>query len=143
MRPRSRSRRLKSRIFTDENDVGILTEKRSQARLQNSVRSAHLYLIDAGEVELDRVLGRHNVGFRRVQCLECRIQGIRLTRTVGPVTSTIPYGLEHRPFELIEALLLETKLGHVEHQLVFVQQAEYDLFTEQRRQTRYTKIQLS
>jgi hypothetical protein len=36
--------------------------------------------------------------------------------------------------ELRQRLLLEPELGHVEHELVFVEQAHDDLFAEQRGQ---------
>ena len=104
---------------------------------------AHLHLVDAGEVELDRVLGGHDVGFRRVDlarststaCSSCRCRS-------GPVTSTMPHGLLNRRLELDERLGLEPELRHVEHQLVLVEQTHDDLFAEERRQHRDAEVDL-
>src|SRR5439155_6716656 len=53
--------------LTDENDVRVLAQKRAQGgrEVQPDVL-AHLDLIDADEVELDGILGGHDVGFGRV-----------------------------------------------------------------------------
>ena len=43
----------------------------------------HLYLVDAGQLELDRILGGHNVCFGRVQPRDRGIERVRLARTGG------------------------------------------------------------
>ena len=61
---------------------------------------------------------------------------------VGPVTSTMPYGLQDRALELGQRLRLEAELGHVEQQVVLVEQTHDDLFAEQRRQGRNAEVEL-
>jgi len=42
----------------------------------------------------------------------------------------------------LQRLRLEAELGHVQHQLVAVEEAEHDLLAEERRQHRHAEIQL-
>ena len=44
--------------------------ERSAAAKLRPMFSLHLHLVDAGEVELDRILGGHDVGFGRVELLQ-------------------------------------------------------------------------
>ena len=61
---------------------------------------------------------------------------------VGPVTSTMPHGFWIASSKLGERLRLEAELGHVEHQLVLVEQPHDDLLAEQRRQARHAEVDL-
>ena len=49
--------------LADHDDVGILAQKcRSAAAKFSPIFLVHLHLVDAAEVELDRILGRGDVG---------------------------------------------------------------------------------
>ena len=63
-------RRLEVADFADQNDVRVLAQERPQGGGEVQADGLfHLHLIDALEVEFDRVFCRHDVGFRRVQAL--------------------------------------------------------------------------
>ena len=64
-------RRLEVADFADEDDVRVLAEEAAQrgGEVEADVL-AHLHLVDAEQVELDRVLGGHDVGLGRVDPCE-------------------------------------------------------------------------
>ena len=66
-----------------------------------------------------------------------------LPEPVGPGNEHHSVRIGDRPLEFFETLLLKTELGHVEHQLVFVEQTKHDLFAKERRQGRNTKIEFA
>ena len=72
-------RRFEVADFADEDDVGVLPQKGSQGRreVQPDVL-AHLHLIDAWQIELHRVLGGHDVGFRRVDLRDRGVERVGL-----------------------------------------------------------------
>ena len=60
-------RRFEVSNFADEDDVRVLTQEAAKRRrkVQPDVL-ADLHLVDADQVEFNRVLGGHDVGFHRV-----------------------------------------------------------------------------
>ena len=54
--------------FADQNDVGILPQEGAQrgGKVQADL-FFHLHLVDAAQLEFDRIFGRHDVGVGRVQ----------------------------------------------------------------------------
>ena len=95
----------------------------------------HLHLVDAGQLELDRVFRRHDVGVgpcsasrsMNRECWSCRF---RSGRSPAPCRKAS----EMLRLELGQRLRLETELGHVEHQVFLVEQTQHDFFAEQRGQ---------
>ncbi len=67
-----------------------LRKERSAAAKVNPICSLDLDLVDPAEVVFHRILGGHDVGFRRVQPVQRRIQGGGLAAARGPVTRTMP-----------------------------------------------------
>src|SRR5205814_4335082 len=66
--------------FADENDVGVLAQKSAQGsgEVQTDL-FLHLDIIDAHQVELDRVFSRHDVCFDGVQRLQRGVERVCLT----------------------------------------------------------------
>src|SRR6266403_3875515 len=66
--------------FADKDDVRILAQKRAEGgcKVQADLLF-HLYLIDAQQIEFNRVFGRHDVCIDGIQRLERGIKCIRLT----------------------------------------------------------------
>ena len=61
-------RRFKVANLTDQNDVGILAQEgaKSGGEVQPDL-FFHLHLVDARQIELDRVFRRHDIG---VDCIQ-------------------------------------------------------------------------
>ena len=68
--------------FADEDDVRVLTQEAAQrgGEVEADVL-AHLHLVDAHQVELDRVLGGHDVRLGRVDARDRRVERVRLARS--------------------------------------------------------------
>ena len=116
--------------------------ERSAAAKFRPMFSLHLHLVDAGEVELDRILRGHDVGFGRVDLRDRRVERVGLAaagRTGDEHHAPRP---QNRRLELGERLGLEPELRHVEHQLVLVEQTHDDLLAEERRQHRDAEVDL-
>src|SRR6185369_10488131 len=130
--------------FTDENDVWILAQKRTQrgGKVQTDL-FLHLHLVDAGKVELHRIFRSHDVGVDCVQRLERGVQRVCLTASCWTSYQHHPVRLRNVSLELRERLRLKTELGHVEHEVLFVQQAEHDFFAKQSGESRNAKVELA
>ena len=129
--------------LADQDDVRILAQERTQGRREvEADRFLHLHLVDAGQIEFDRVFGGHDVGFGRVEVRKCGIKRVGFARTgraghqhhaVGPVDGGL---------EFAQRFDLEAELGHVQHQLVFVEQPEHDFFAEKGGEHRDAVVEL-
>ena len=65
--------------LADEDDVGVLAEEASESGGEvEADLLARLDLVDPRKVELDRVLGRHDVHLGGVDALEGRVEGVGL-----------------------------------------------------------------
>ena len=62
---------------------------------------------------------------------------------VGPGDQHHAPRLVDRHLELVQRLLLEPELGHVEHQLRLVEETKHDLLAEERRQTRDAEVDVA
>src|SRR5437867_8087214 len=127
----------------DQYDVRVLPQERAEGRgeVQPDLL-LHLHLVDAVQVELDRVLGRDDVRLGGVDAVDRGIESVRLARARRAGDQHHPVRLEDRPLELDERLGLEPELRHVEHQVLLVQQAENDLLPEQGRKNRDAVVHL-
>ena len=67
--------------FADENDVGILAEEGAQGggKVEADLL-LHLNLVDALQLEFDRIFGGHDVGVRLVEQGDGRVQGVGFAR---------------------------------------------------------------
>ena len=105
---------------------------------------AHLHLVDARQVELDRVLGGHDVDAGLVELRERRVERVRLA-AAGRA------GDEHHAPRLADrahrtcssAVGVEPELRHVEPQPLGVEQTKHDLFAEERRQDRDAEVDVA
>src|SRR5215216_6359333 len=122
--------------FTDQNNVWILAQKRTESggEVQADLLF-HLHLIDPGKVEFNRILRGHDVGLNRIQRLERGVECVCLTASGWTSNEDHAVRLGNISLELLQRLRLETKLGHVEHEVLFVQQAEHDFFAKQSRES--------
>src|SRR6185369_5610227 len=130
--------------FADENDVRILAQEGTQrGREVQTDLFLHLHLVDAEEIELHRIFRRHDVGVDRVQRLERGVERVRLTASGW--TSNQHHSVRPRDiaFELLERLRFKTELGHVKHEVLFVQQAEHDFFAKQSGKSRDAEVELA
>src|SRR5438105_4813507 len=136
-------RRLEVADLTDQNDVRVLPEERSQRGGEvQSDRLFHLHLIDAGQIEFDRIFGGHDVDFGRIHFRQRRVKRIRLAAACGPGHKNHSPRFEDRFLEFRQRLLLEAELGHVEAQVVLVEKAENDLLSEECRKNGDAKVEL-
>src|SRR6185436_16660098 len=136
-------RGLKISNFAHQNDVGILSQEGSQgSRKVQANLLFHLHLVDAAQLELDRIFGGHDVGIGRIQARNRRIQSVGLTGTCGPGHQHHAVGLQNRLLELDQRLGLETELGHVKSQVLLIEQPEYDLLAPQRRKRAHAEVEL-
>ena len=129
--------------LADEDDVRVLPEEGAErGREVQADRVLHLHLVDAGQVELDRVLGRHDVRVGGVDPREGRVEGVRLPGAGRSGDEDHSPGAEDRLLEPLEARLLEAQLRHVEHQVVLVEEPADDLLAEEGRQDADAVVEL-
>ena len=96
-----------------------------------------------GQVELDRVLGGHDVGVGLVERRDRRVERVGLARAGRPRHQHDPVGLADRVLEALERVRLEAELGHVQHQLRLVEQPHHDLLAPQRGQARDAEVEVA
>ena len=129
--------------LTDHDDVGILTQERTQRRGEvQADRLVHLALVDAREVELDRILGGRDVGLDLVQLRERRVQRRRLAGTGRPRHQTHPVRAVDALLEDGQWFWIKAELGHVELEVRFVQQAHDDFLAKERGQHADAEVHL-
>ncbi len=102
----------------------------------------HLHLIDPGDVELHRVLGRHDVGLRGVELPDGGVQRVGLAAAGGARDEDHPPRLEDGLLELLDGLLLEPQFGEVEHEVVLVEEPHDDLLAEEGGEDRDAEVDL-
>jgi hypothetical protein len=87
--------RLEVADLADHDDVGVLAQEGAQGGGEvEPDLVVHLHLVDADQVELDRVLGGRDVRARPCSARRAPSRASSSSRCpVGPVTSTIPNGL--------------------------------------------------
>src|SRR5215469_198666 len=126
-----------------QDDVGVLPQEGTQGggKVQPDLLF-HLHLVDADQLELHRVFGGHDVGVGYVQAGDGGIQGVGLARARGPGDQHHAVGLENGLFELDQRFRLETQLGHIEPQVLLVEQPQHDFFAPQRRQRADSEVEL-
>ena len=133
--------RLEIADLAHQNDVRVLPQEcPKRGRKGQADVLANLDLIDARQVELDGILGRHDVGFRRVQPRNRRVERIGLAAAGWPGHQHHPPRALDRGLEARERLGLESQPGHVEHQLVAIEQPHDDLLPEQRREHGHAEV---
>ena len=136
--------RLEVADLADEDDVGVLPQEGAQRRREGQADLLlHLDLVDAGEVELDRVLGRHDVDGRVVQGGDRGVERVRLARAGRPGDEHDAVGPVDRVLEAAQRLLVEAELRHVELQLRLVEQPHDDLLAELRRDARDAQVEVA
>ena len=134
----------KSRISPTRMMFGSWRRKlRSAAAKLRPMALAHLDLVDADEVELDRVLGGHDVGLGRVDPRDRRVERVGLAAAGRPGDQHHAPRLADLRLELAQRLRLEAQLRHVEHQLGAVEQTHDDLLAEERRQARDAEVDVA
>ena len=80
------------------------------------------------KLEFHGIFRRHDVGFGGIQPGDGRIQGVGLAGTGGPGHQDHSVGTKDGALEFGQGLGLEAELGHVQSQVLFVEQAHDDLF---------------
>ena len=103
----------------------------------------HLDLVDTNQVELHRIFGRHDIGLRCVQPTDGGVEGVGLTAAGRPGHQDHAPGFQDAVLEAFERNHLEPELGHVQHQVLFVEKPQNDLLTEQGGQRGDPKIELA
>ena len=129
-------RRLEVADFADQDDVRVLAQERAQRRgeVQADVL-ADLHLVDADQVELDRVLRGHDVGFRRVDLGDRRVERVGLAAAGRPGDQHHAPRLADRVLELRAATRARSpSLVMSSISLSLSSKTQDDLLAEQRRQ---------
>ena len=127
--------------FANHDDVRILAQDGAQrlGEVQIDFR-IHLGLADTGEFILDRVFHRHDVGMRRVQHLQRRVQGGGFARTCGAGDQHNAVRLLHQVFKLLQGLALHAHGLQGESAFAFVQQTQHRAFAVRTRQRGHAHI---
>ncbi len=133
----------KSRISPTRMMFGSWRRKeRSAAAKLRPICSLHLHLVDAGEIELDRILDGDDVDLGRVDARQRAVERVGLARAGRPGDQHHAVRLEDRLLEPAQRLGLEAELRHVEHQVVLVEEAHDDLLAEERGQHRDAEVEV-
>ena len=126
------SRGLRVPDVAHQDDVGVQVVQRPQhGRGAVSACPLDRNLVDAREVELDRVLGGHDVRVGLVERHDRRVQRGRLARPSGTDHQHHSLTPHQRIPEALERTRLEAQLGHVQHELRLVEQPHDDLLAPQ------------
>ena len=118
--------------LADHDDVRVLAQEGPErsGKVEPDL-VLHLHLVDAHEVELDRVLGRHDVLRVRVEFAQRRVQRRRLSASRRSRNEHHAIRPVQGVFKVLELVFIEPELRHVKLQVRFVQQPHDDLFAEQ------------
>ena len=105
---------------------------------------AHLHLVDARQVELDRILGRHDVHARLVELRERRIERVGLAAAGRPGDEHHAPRLADRALEPRRARPASKPSCVMSSRRPFgIEQAEHDLLAEERRQHRHAEVDVA
>src|SRR5713101_4160205 len=130
--------------LADQDDVRILAQEGAQGPGKGAPDLfVDLHLVDALEVVLDGVLGRHDVDVGRVDGVDGRVKRGRFTRASGPRDQDHAVGAVDGLGELFEAPRVESEHGKVELQRVLVEDAHDGLFAEDRWEGGDAKVDLA
>src|SRR6266849_2517182 len=122
-------RRFKISNFSHQNDVRVLPQKCPQRRGEVQPNLLfHLHLVDSAQLKFDRIFRGHNVGVDLIQPRHRRVQRVRLTRTRRSRDQHHSVRLQNTAFEFRQRFLFEPQLGHVQPQILFVQQPQHNFF---------------
>src|SRR3989304_4413010 len=129
--------------LSDHYDVRVLPQKTPQgSREVKSYVLVYLHLVDAVEVELDRGFrGRYVLGYL-VELGKRRVQGRCLAASRRPRYQPYAPGPVDRAPEVVQGLLLEAGLRHVELEVTLVQEPQDDLLAGQGREHGYPVVHL-
>ena len=113
--------RFKVANLTHQDDVRILPQESTQGsgKVQADLLF-HLHLIDALQLEFDRVLGGHDVSVGLIQARNRGVQRVGFSRTSWSGHQHHAVGLQDSLLELNQRLGFETQLGHVQPQVFLV-----------------------
>src|ERR1700730_7436753 len=130
--------------LADHDDVRVLAQEAAQrGREVEPDVLVHLHLVDAGEVELHRVLGGADVVGGLVQLGERRVERGGLARSGGTGDQHHAVGPVDGVLEGLERLRVETQLGHVELEVRLVEQTHDDFFADQAGADRDAEVHLA
>ncbi len=127
--------------LTDHDHVRVLAQEGPERRCEVEADVlVHLHLVDAGEVELDRVLGGGDVLGYLVQFGKSGVKRNGLAATGRPGDEHHAERLVDLTLEVGERFRLVPKLGHVQLQVALVQKTQNDLLAEEGREHRDTVV---
>ena len=130
--------------LTNEDHVGVLTEEGAErGRECPADVFVDLNLVDALQVVLDRILGRHDVHVRRVDGVDARVERGGLAGSGRSSDQHHAVRLVDRGVELVEAPVVEAELRQIELQRLLVENSENRLFAEDRGECRDAEIDLA
>ena len=134
-------RRLGIADFTNHYDVRILAQNGAQ-RIGESQPDFFFgrHLVDARDLEFDRIFDRDDVIDRVIEFVEGRIKGRRLARAGWTSDEDQTMRRVHRAFELGEGLGVQAELIDAGREVGLVQQAEDDLLAVDRGHDRDAQI---
>ena len=129
--------------FADQNDVWVLAQEGAQGgREIQADLLLHLHLVHASQLELNRVLGGHDVGIGLVQSRDGRVESVGLAGSCRPRDQHHAVRLQNGLLKFDQRLRLEAEFGHVEAQIFLVEQPEHNLLAPQRGQSGDAEIEL-
>ena len=129
--------------LADHDDVRILAQERAQRRGEVEADVlVHLHLVDPHQVVLDGVLRRADVLGDLVQLGERRVKRGGFARARRPRHQHHAVRHVDGLLEVVELLLLEAQLRHVELQVPLVEETHDDLLAEERGQGRDAEVHL-
>src|SRR5260370_38246712 len=130
--------------LADQDNVGILTKEGTQRRGEVQANLFfHLYLVNARQIELNRILSGHNVRVDRIQRLQGGIKRIGFTAAGRAGHQHHAVRLGNVPLKFHQRLGLEAEILHCEHEFLFIEQTKHNLFPEQGRHRRDAKVEFA
>ena len=136
-------RRLLVSNFAHEDDVGVLPEKRAQRRGEGEADlPVHLHLVDAHQRVFDRVLGRADDEFRRVDLVQRRVERHRLARAGRAAVQDHAVGLADHLAVADQRLLGETEGRQRQRGLLLVEDTHDHAFAVVERRSRDAEIEV-
>jgi hypothetical protein len=113
--------------LTHHDDVGVLAQEAAQGRREREPDlGLHVQLPDAGELVLDRVLGREDVHVRLVDHVEARVERGGLTRARGARDQHDAVRPVHQRLQGIQLALREPEVREVQHDVLLVEETHGD-----------------
>ena len=127
--------------FADEDDVGVLTQDRTQRCCKRQAGLlVYLHLYDTRQFVFDRVLDRHDVDAALLDRTEARVERRRLARSRRPGNQDDAFAQVEQEAQALFLAFRHPETVHGEDGGAAVENTDDDLFPSGRRQRRHAQV---